>query len=165
MYRATSPFVVITPEGKPRIWRTVELTKKHTLHHLHTVLQKSFELKGKHLYAFYMSGKEWDTETEYGGPSAGSSRKANKAELGKLPLERGRSFLCVCNFAREQRFSVEWKEEREGRLKEVEEKFSGDAARQEQQDQFAEIEQKLKKGGKEERKSPLDDLFSKHLKD
>ena len=103
----------ITPEGKPRVWRTVELTRKHTLHHLHTVLQKSFELKGKHLYAFYMSGKEWDTETEYGGPSAGSSRKANKAELGKLPLERGRSFLCVCNFAREQRFSVEWKEERE----------------------------------------------------
>jgi hypothetical protein len=103
----------ITPEGKPRVWRTVELTKKHTLHHLHSVLQKGFEMKGKHLYAFYLSGKEWDTETEYGGPSAGSSRKANKAELGKLPLERGRSFLCVCNFAREQRFSIEWKEERE----------------------------------------------------
>ncbi len=103
----------ISPEGKPRIWRTVELTKKHTLHHLHSVLQKSFEMKGKHLYAFYLSGKEWDTETEYGGPSAGSSRKANKAELAKLPLERGRSFLCVCNFQREQRFTVEWKEERE----------------------------------------------------
>jgi len=103
----------ITPEGKPRVWRTVELTKKHTLHHLHTILQKGFELKGKHLYAFYLSGKEWDTETEYGGPSAGSSRKANKAELGKLPLEKGRTFLCVCNFAREQRFTLEWKEERE----------------------------------------------------
>lgn len=103
----------ITPEGNPRVWRTVELTKKHTLHHLHSVLQKAFEMRGKHLYAFYMSGKEWDTETEYGGPSAGSSRKANKAELGKLPLEKGRSFLCVCDFAREQRFSVEWKEERE----------------------------------------------------
>jgi hypothetical protein len=103
----------IAPEGKPRVWRTVELTKKHTLHHLHTILQKGFELKGKHLYAFYLSGKEWDTETEYGGPSAGSSRKANKAELGKLPLEKGRTFLCVCNFAREQRFTLEWKEERE----------------------------------------------------
>jgi tetratricopeptide (TPR) repeat protein len=107
----------ITPEGKPRSWRTVELTRKHTLHHLHTVLQKSFELKGKHLYAFYMSGKEWDAETEYGGPSAGSSRKANKAELGKLPLERGKSFLCVCDFETEQRFSVEWKEEREANPK------------------------------------------------
>jgi hypothetical protein len=103
----------ISPEGKPRIWRTVELTKKHTLHHLHTALQKSFELRGKHLYAFYLSGKEWDTETEYGGPSAGSSRKASKAELGKLPLERGRSFLCVCDFERELRFAVELKEERE----------------------------------------------------
>ena len=59
----------------------------------------------------------------------------------------------------------QWKEEREGRLKEVEEKFSGDAARQEREDQFAEIEKKLQKGGKEERKSPLDDLFSKDLKD
>ena len=103
----------ITPEGRPRIWRTVELTKKHTLHHLHGTLQKAFELKGKYLYAFYLSGKEWDSETEYGGPSAGSSRKANKAELGKLPLERGRTFLCVCNFRREQRFHLELKEERE----------------------------------------------------
>jgi DNA-binding Lrp family transcriptional regulator len=58
----------------------------------------------------------------------------------------------------------QWKEERESRLKEVEEKFSGDAARQEKQAQFAEIEQKLQKGGKEERKSPLDDLFNKELK-
>jgi tetratricopeptide (TPR) repeat protein len=103
----------IAPEGKPRIWRTVELTQRHTLHHLHTVLQKSFEMKGKHLYAFYMSGKEWDTDTEYGGPSVGSSRKANKAELGKLSLKRGQPFLCVCDFAREQRFIIEWQEERE----------------------------------------------------
>lgn len=107
----------ISPEGRPRIWRTVELTEKQTLHNLHTVLQKSFELKGKHLYAFYLSGKEWDTETEYGGPSAGSSRKANKAELGKLPLEKGRSCLCVCDFEKELRFNVEWKEEREADAK------------------------------------------------
>jgi hypothetical protein len=107
----------ITPEGRPRVWRTVELSKKQSLHHLHSILQKGFELKGKHLYAFYLSGKAWDSETEYGGPSAGSSRKANKAELGKLPLEKGRTFLCVCNFAREQRFILEWKEEREAARK------------------------------------------------
>jgi len=101
----------ITPEGAARVWRTVELTRKQTLHHLHGVLQKAFELKGKHLYAFYLGGKEFDSETEYGGPSAGASRKANKAELGKLPLEKGRSFVCVCNFLNEQRFNVEWKEE------------------------------------------------------
>ena len=59
----------------------------------------------------------------------------------------------------------QWKAQRESKLKEVEERFSGDAARKEQQDQFSEIEQKLKKGGKEDRKSPLDDLFSKKLED
>lgn len=59
----------------------------------------------------------------------------------------------------------QWKEDRESKLKEVEERFSGDAARKEREDQFAEIEQKLRKGGKEERKSPLDDLFKKDIKD
>ncbi len=59
----------------------------------------------------------------------------------------------------------QWKEDRESKLKEVEERFTGDAARKDKEDQFAEIEQKLKKGGKEERKSPLDDLFGNKLKD
>lgn len=58
-----------------------------------------------------------------------------------------------------------WKEQREDRLKEVEARFSGDALRREKQDQFSEIEEKLRKGGKEERKSPLDDLFRKRPKD
>jgi DNA-binding Lrp family transcriptional regulator len=57
-----------------------------------------------------------------------------------------------------------WKEQREITLKDVEDKFSGDAARQEREEQFAQIEQKLRKGGKEERKSPLDDLFKKDTK-
>jgi DNA-binding Lrp family transcriptional regulator len=57
----------------------------------------------------------------------------------------------------------QWKEERASKLKEVEEKFSGDAARREKEGQFAEIEERLRKGGKEEKKSPLDDLFGKKL--
>jgi DNA-binding Lrp family transcriptional regulator len=58
----------------------------------------------------------------------------------------------------------QWKEQRDTRLREVEERFSGESARREKQDQFAEIEEKLRKGGKEERKSPLDDLFRKDPK-
>lgn len=56
-----------------------------------------------------------------------------------------------------------WKAQREETLKEVENRFSGDAARQEKKGLFAEIEQKLQRGGKEERKSPLDSLFRKEL--
>jgi DNA-binding Lrp family transcriptional regulator len=57
-----------------------------------------------------------------------------------------------------------WKEQKETTLKEVESKFSGDAARQEKKDLFADIEQKLQKEGKEDKKSPLDDLFKKDTK-
>ena len=56
-----------------------------------------------------------------------------------------------------------WREQRQDKLKEVEERFSGDAARQEKEDQFSLIEEKLRKGGKEDRKSPLDELFPKGL--
>ena len=56
------------------------------------------------------------------------------------------------------------KEQKEATLKEVEEKFIGDAARKEKKDLFADIEQKLQKGGKEDKKSPLDDLFKKDPK-
>jgi hypothetical protein len=57
-----------------------------------------------------------------------------------------------------------WQEQKETTLKEVESKFSGDAARKEKQDLFADIEQKLQKGGKEDKKSPLDDLFKEDPK-
>jgi DNA-binding Lrp family transcriptional regulator len=58
-----------------------------------------------------------------------------------------------------------WKEQKETKLKEVESRFTGDAAKQEKEDLFAEIEQKLQKGGRQERKSPLDSLFRKDLDD
>ncbi len=101
----------ISPEGSPRIWRIVELTENQTLHHLHLALHGAFGLKGKHLYLFCLSGKHWDTDTEYGGPGSGSSRKANKAQLGKILLERGRVFSYVYDFREEQRFSIEWIDE------------------------------------------------------
>ncbi len=58
-----------------------------------------------------------------------------------------------------------WKEEREKKLKEVEEIFADRREGKKKKAQFAAIEEKLRKGGKEERKSPLDDLFRKDLKD
>lgn len=58
-----------------------------------------------------------------------------------------------------------WKEQRKSRLLEVEKRFSGDEERKEKEDLFAQIEQKLKKGGKETRESPLNGLFRKHSDD
>jgi DNA-binding MarR family transcriptional regulator len=58
-----------------------------------------------------------------------------------------------------------WKEQRENTVREVEKKLSPDAGKKEREDFFAEIEEKLQKGGKEDRKSPLDDIFRKDLGD
>ena len=100
-----------SPEGTPAVWRIIEIAEKQTLHDLHKVLCNAFELKGKHLYAFYLSGKRWDADTEYGGPSAGTPRKAIKALLSKLEFEKGKVLLYLFNFTKETGFKVEWIDE------------------------------------------------------
>jgi hypothetical protein len=102
----------ISPEGMPRVYRTVELSEKQSLHHLHLAIHQSFSLKGKALYAFYLSGKRWDPESEYGGPLAASPRKTKKALLGRLALNKARPFLYLFNFEKENWFDIEWIEER-----------------------------------------------------
>ncbi|MEW6439612.1 MAG: hypothetical protein AB1640_01635 [bacterium] len=102
----------VTPEGMPRVARTLEISEKQSLHHLHLAIQHAFSLRGKNLYAFYLSGRHWDPESEYGGPQAGSPRKAKKALLGKLAINRSRPFLYLLNFEKENWFEVEWMEER-----------------------------------------------------
>lgn len=107
----------ITPDGQPRVWRTVELQEKQSLHHLHLAVQQAFSIKGRALYAFYLSGKRWDSDSEYGGPMAGSPKKAKKAILGKLPIEKGRPFLYLYHFEKEHWFDVEWTDQKKGEPK------------------------------------------------
>lgn len=58
-----------------------------------------------------------------------------------------------------------WKEQRKSMLGQVEKRFSGEEEAKEKEDLFSQIERKLKKGGKEERESPLDALFRKDSDD
>jgi hypothetical protein len=101
----------IFPDGSPSIWRLAELKEKHTLQDLHKVIFQSFSRKGKNLYAFYLSGKRWDSDAEYGGPSAGTPKKAIKAELAKLKVEKGKTFLYISDFVKENWFVVEYMED------------------------------------------------------
>jgi len=57
----------------------------------------------------------------------------------------------------------EWKEQRENKIQEVEKRFSPDYGKKEKEDLFSELEGKIKKGGKDEKESPLDALFRKDL--
>ena len=101
----------VSPEATASVWRLIELTEKQTLHDFHKILFQTFGFKGKNLYAFYLSGKQWDSETEYGGPSAGTPRKALKATLSKMGLEKEKTFLYVLNFIKEKWFRIEWIDE------------------------------------------------------
>lgn len=55
----------VSLRGRGRTWRKIELRADQTLHDLHMAIQDAFEWDNDHLYAFYMSGKAWDTATEY----------------------------------------------------------------------------------------------------
>ncbi len=54
-----------------------------------------------------------------------------------------------------------WEKEKRERVREVERLFSDEARGEKKKDLFAEIEERLRKGGKTEGKSPLDALFKK----
>jgi hypothetical protein len=54
--------------GTGRTWRKLELRADQTLHDLHLAIQDAFEWDNDHLYAFFMSGKAWDSKSEYSLP-------------------------------------------------------------------------------------------------
>lgn len=58
----------VSLRGTGRTWRKIELCANQTLHDLHLAIQSAFDWDDDHLYAFYMSGKAWDRNSEYGLP-------------------------------------------------------------------------------------------------
>lgn len=51
--------------GTGRTWRKIELLETQTLAELHLAIQNAFNFDNDHLYAFYMSGKAWDQDSQY----------------------------------------------------------------------------------------------------
>jgi len=60
----TYTFHVSLP-GTGRAWRKIEMRADQTLEDLHFAIQDAYEWDSDHLYSFFMSGKAWDTSTEY----------------------------------------------------------------------------------------------------
>lgn len=89
-----------------RIWRQIEIKGSQTLHDLHKSIFDSFELDPDHLYAFYLSNKFWDKQTEYAHPAA-ESRPANKVKISRLDLNIKQKIAYVYDFGDEHRFEVE----------------------------------------------------------
>ena len=60
----TYTFHVSLP-GYGRVWRKVELPATATLADLHNSIQFAYDFGNDHLYSFFMSGKAWDSKSEY----------------------------------------------------------------------------------------------------
>jgi hypothetical protein len=55
-----------------QVSRTLEMPADFTLEDLHLAIQDAFQFDNAHLYSFFMSGKAWDTATEYALPDDAS---------------------------------------------------------------------------------------------
>lgn len=77
-----------------RVWRKIEMRADQTLQDLHFAIQDAYEFDADHLYSFFMSGKAWDTSTEYSLPEGVSpwgelvEEEEEEEELELTPEER-----------------------------------------------------------------------------
>ncbi len=92
-------------DWKKSVWRRIELRGDQTLHDLHNAIQSAFEWDDDHLYAFFLSGRAWDSASEYGSPY-GEGRSAAGYRLEHLPLQAGQQFLYIFDFGDELRHQV-----------------------------------------------------------
>ncbi len=96
---------LVTLEWDTEVWRRIEVRGDQTLHDLHEAIQDAFDWDDDHLYAFYLSGKAWDSMTEYESP-AGDGRSAAAFRLEHLPLHARQRLLYIFDFGDELRHVV-----------------------------------------------------------
>lgn len=102
--RAVYRFLV-TLEWKPDVWRRIEVRGDQTLHDLHEAIQDAFEWDDDHLYAFFLSGKPWDSVTAYESPN-GDGRSAAAFRLEHLPLHARQRIMYIFDFGDDLRHIV-----------------------------------------------------------
>lgn len=86
---------------KKDVWRRIEMRGDQTLDDLHEAIQEAFNWDNSHLYSFFLSGKAWDSKTEYASPYADQGRHADAYRLEHLPLKRGQKLLYLFDYGDE----------------------------------------------------------------
>jgi hypothetical protein len=97
------------PPRASQIWREIELASNQTLADLGEVIPEAFEFDDAHQWAFFLSGKPWDTTTEYAldpqpGLFGGRPRAAARLPIREAPA--GKEFLFIFDFGDEWHFGV-----------------------------------------------------------
>ncbi|HVA89216.1 MAG TPA: plasmid pRiA4b ORF-3 family protein [Chloroflexota bacterium] len=80
-------------------WRRIEISGDQTLADLHFAIQAAFGWDDDHLYSFFLSGKAWDSATEYTRvPADAGERPAAEFRLAWLPLRPKQQILYIFDF-------------------------------------------------------------------
>ena len=86
------------------VWFIIEISARHTLDDLHNVIIDAADFDDDHLHAFYLSGRAWDKETEYGH---GDARYSSVISIRKLGLRMKQRILYVFDFGNQHEFDVQ----------------------------------------------------------
>jgi hypothetical protein len=89
--------LTITSARDPSCTRSIAFCGAQSLGEVHGAIQREFELDDDHMFAFFLSGEEWDKESEFKGDPQGGGR-AYRAALDSLSLEPAMRFLYVFDF-------------------------------------------------------------------
>jgi tetratricopeptide (TPR) repeat protein len=97
----------ISPEDTPDVRRVLDLDGRSSLATLHVEIGRAFELPpSKALYAFFLSGRFWDSATAYVDPRV-EGRRADKALLFRSSLQAGATFAYLLGFEVERHYLVQ----------------------------------------------------------
>jgi hypothetical protein len=98
-------------QWRPSVWRVIEFLDNQTLEDLHDAIQDAFGWDRDHLYAFFLSGKAWDSFTRVSFPPQmyGDSEPpyTDQIELADIELRPGMKFLYIFDFGDDMRHDVE----------------------------------------------------------
>lgn len=97
-------------QWQPSVWRVIEMTADQTLEDLHEAIQDAFGWDRDHLYAFFLSGRAWDSSTEIGCPSLDGEMEpptADEVTLGDLDPQPGQRLLYLFDFGDDLRHDIE----------------------------------------------------------
>ena len=89
------------------VWRTIDVRSNQTLEDLHYAIQDAFGWDDDHLYAFFLSGKAWDTSTAYFRPEGRQQgMRSARTRLDRLGLVPRKRCLYIFDFGDEWRHEV-----------------------------------------------------------
>jgi hypothetical protein len=105
----------VTFKDRPDIYRVLKIASDNTLVELHEAIQGSIGWANDHMYAFYMSGRPGDQDTEYypDHPEAdwpappGKDAKVVLVGSKALDLRKGSRFLYLFDFGDDHHFDIE----------------------------------------------------------